>query len=255
MAMELQNEIIDEIRNILCTTHTAADLAESYLRDRNPAGVEPGARDEVTQELSGFDALRERHDLLNEIAEAYFHFSAHILHEGGFFSNRQIHDLLLSPEQITGRIDDGILALELVNNAPTMVNAKSVLTARNNLRYLTREPVYLESSQVTELQMLCLREPEAITDVIRVMGQRPFVRAADGDDRPYLRAFILVLHTLIEHALPKMNDRDGVAGPEAKALIAGILTVFYHEYLSFPSEDYLADLVNRTITDKEQAVL
>jgi hypothetical protein len=247
MAKGREKKIIDEIRTILDSSFPAGELAESYLNNRPPANIESGDRNEIIQELSLFDAIREKHDLLHEIAEAYFHFSAHILYEGGFFSNSRIHDLLLSSDQITGRIDDGITAYELVSSAPVAVNAKTVLSARNHLMYLRQEPVYLESSQLTELQMLCLRAPEAIDEVIRVMGQRPFVRAADSDDRPYLRAFIKVLHVLVESALPAAQGRDGVAGTETKTLIAGILTTFYHEYLSFPSEEYLMDLVNRSI--------
>jgi hypothetical protein len=247
MAKERENEIIDEIRHILCTTVTAAELAESYLHNRNPAGGEPGDRDEIIQELSQFDAIRGRNDLLHEIADAYYHFSAHILYEGGFFSNRRIHDMLLSPDEIGSRIDDSINAYELVSNAPVAVNARSVLVAQNSMMRNVQEPVYLESSQLTELQMVCLREPEAIDDVIRIMKQRPFVRGESSDDKPYLQAFVRVLYQLLKNDLPPTHDNSGGTGSEPKSLTAGILTAFYQEYLSFPSEDYLIDLVNRSI--------
>jgi hypothetical protein len=247
MAKEREKEIIDQIQAILRTSSTVAELAESFLHNRPSSGDQSGDRDEIVQELSGFDRLRGQHDVLNRIVEAYGHFSAHILFEGGFFSNRQIHNMLLSAEQMDSRIDDSITACELTGNAPVSVNVKSVLVARDTMMYLSQAPVYLESSQLTELQMLCLNVPEAITDVMRVMGQRPFFRAAHGDDRPYLQAFVRVLYALLERDLPATRGGGGVAGSETRALIAGILSAFYQEYLSFPSEDYLIDLVNRSI--------
>ncbi len=247
MAKEREKEIIDQIQAILRNSSTAAELAESFLHNRLSSGVQPGDRDEIVQELSGFERLRGQHDVLNGIAEAYGHFSAQILFEGGFFSNRQIHDMLLSADQMDGRIDDSITACELTGNAPVSVNVKSVLVARDNMRYLSQAPVYLESSQLTELQMLCLNDPEAIADVMQVMGQRPFFRAAHRDDRPYLQAFVRVLYALMEKNLPAARGGDGVAGSETRALIAGILSAFYQEYLSFPSEDYLIDLIDRSI--------
>ena len=247
MAKEQEKEIINKIQNILRSSHTASELAESYLNNRPPAGVTSSDLHEIIQELSEFDMLREKHDLLQEIAEAYFHFSARILYEDGFFSNRQIQDMLLSSDQISSRIDDSINAYELLSNVPVSVNANSVLIARNNLMHITQDPVCLESCQLTELQLLCLMVPEAINEVIRLMGERPFVRMENKCDKPYLQAFIRVLHARIENALPTEQDKGRAAGSEPQALIAGILTTFYHEYLSFPSEDYLIDLVNRSI--------
>jgi hypothetical protein len=244
---ERDNKIADEIQGILLTRLTADELADSFLHNRPPVSAASGNRNEIIQELAEFDVLKEKHDVLCEIAEAYFHFSAHILYEGGFFSNRQIHDMLLSPDQIHSRIDDSRHAYELVSSAPVATNAKSVQIARNNLRTLAQEPVYLESSQLTALQMLCLRVPEAINDVMRVMGQRPFVRVEDNDNTPYLQAFIRVVYVLIENALPAIQGNDGADRPERIALIAGILTAFYQEYLSFPSEDYLLNLVERSL--------
>ncbi|NVN90706.1 MAG: hypothetical protein HXX11_08875 [Desulfuromonadales bacterium] len=250
--VERDNNIIDGIQGILLTRSTATELAESFFDKRPPASAASGDRNEIMQELAEFDVLKEKHDVLHEIAEAYFHFSAHILYEGGFFSNRQIHDMLLSSDQIHSRIDDSINAYELVNSAPVATNAKTVLIARNNLRSLAQEPVYLESSQLTELQMLCLRVPEAINDVMRVMGQRPFVRVENDDDKPYLQAFIRVLYVLMGNALPVIKDKDGADRSEMIALIAGILTAFYHEYLSFPSEEYLINLVKRSLSPGTQ---
>lgn len=247
MAKERRNEIIDEIERILCTTVTAAELAESYLRNRPPASGAPGDRDEIIQELSQCDVIRDRDDLLHEIADAYYHFSAHILYEGGFFSNRQIHDMLLSPDEMGSRIDDSINAYELVSSSPVAVNARSVLMAKNSMMRNIQEPVHLESSQLTELQMLCLAVPEALDEVIRVMKQRPFVWGGNSDDRPYLQACIRVVYMLLTHALPTTPGRDGGVEPEPKALIAEILTALYHEYLSFPSEEYLSDLVSRSV--------
>jgi len=247
MAKEQENEILGEIQKILCTTFTATELAESYLNNRPPNGATSDNRDEIKKELSEFEVITGNRDLLNEIVDAYFHFSAPILYEDGYFSNRQIHDMLLTAHELSSKINDSINACELMGSAPVMVNAKSALIARNNLEYLTREPFYLEGSQLTELQMLCLDVPEAINEVIQTMGQRPFIRKADNDDRPYLQACIKVLYTLMEKALPTPQGKDGVAGSETKALIAGILTAFYHEYLSLPSEDYLSDLVNQSI--------
>lgn len=243
MAKERDAVIASEIENILCNRFTSADLAQAYLRNRPRANVEQGDRDEIARELSGLDVIAERPELLNGIVDAYFHFSAHILFEGGFFSNNRINDLLLTPDQITGRIDDGMAAYELVSNAPVLVEAKSVLIAKNNLVYLTREPFYLESSQVTELQMVCLNIPEAIDEVLRLMGERPFIRSELGEDRPYLRAFVRVLNTLMESGA----GSGGAGDLDSKTLIAAILTAFYHEYLSFPTEDYLADLVGSVI--------
>jgi len=247
MAQEQANETIDEIRKILASTFTAAEQAESYLSNRPPNDATSGDRDEIIKELSEFDVITKNHDLLHEIVDAFFHFSAPILFEDGYFSNRQIHDMLLTEDERNKRIEDSITACEFMNSTPVMVNAKSALFAKNNLTHLTQEPFYLERSQLTELQMLCMREPEAINDVIQVMGQRPFIEAANNDDRPYLQAYIRVLYALIEKALPMPQGKDGRAGSETKTLIAGILTAFYHEYLSLPSEDYLIDLVNRSI--------
>lgn len=247
MAKERENEIIDKIRKILCTTLTATELAESYLNNRPPNGATSDNRDEIKKELSEFTEITENHDLLNEIVDAYFHFSAPILYEDGYFSNKQIHDMLLTAHELSSKINDSINACELMGSAPVMVNAKSALIARNNLVYLTQEPFYLENSQLTELQMLCLDAPEAIDEVIQTMGQKPFIREADNDDKPYLQACIKVLYILIEKALPSLQDKDGVAGSKTKALIAGILTAFYQEYLSLPSENYLLDFVNQSI--------
>lgn len=249
MTKELENDIMDRIQRILCTTATAAELAASFLDHRRSAGLSPGDREEIREQLSGVDAVRENPRLLEGIGEAYFHFSAQILYEDGFFSNSQIHDRLVSADQIGGRIDESMAAYELVSNAPVSVNPRSVLAARDNLAYLTGEPFPLKSSQLTALQMLCLDDPEAITDVLRVMGERPFVRAADDDDRPYLRAFVKVLRTLVEHDQPGSRDRDrnAVTGAETRALIAGIVSAFYHEYLTLPSEDYLLDLIDRSL--------
>jgi len=247
MAKKQENEIIDEIHKILCTTFTAAELAESYMNNRPPIGATPDDRDEIKKELSEFDVIMGNQDLLHEIVDAYFHFSAPILYEDGYFSNRQIHDMLLTADQLSSKINDSINACERMGSTPVMVNAKTALIARNNLIYLTQEPFHLESSQLTELQMLCLGVPEAIDRVIQVMGQRPFIREANNDGRPYLQACIKVLYALIKKAFLTPQDKDGLAESETKTLIAGILTAFYHEYLSLPSEDYLIDLVEQSI--------
>lgn len=247
MSKERENGIIHEIDRILCSTSTAAELAEAFLNNQPTASAQPGDREEIREQLSDFDVIRENPELLAGIGDAYFHFSAYILYEGGFFSNSQIHDRLLSMDQIDSRINESITAYELMNNVPLAVNPKSALAARDNLAYLSQEPFCLGSSQLTELQMLCLNDPEAITDVMQVMGQRPFFRAAHSDDRPYLQAFAKVLYVLVERALPATRAGDGVVGSETRTLVAGILSAFYQEYLSFPSEDYLIDLVNRSI--------
>lgn len=244
---ERDNTLADEIEGILRIRHTASGLADSFLHNRIPASVTSADRDEIIRELAGLDILQEKHDLLQGIAEAYFHFSAHILYEAGFFSNRRILDMLLSTDQIHSRIDDSINAYELVNSAPVAINAKSVLVARNNLRSLAHDPVYLESSQLTELQMLCLRVPEAINEVIGVMGRRPFIRGGNDDDKPYLKAFVKVLSVLIATTLPALHDKEGAGQAEMTNLISGILSAFYHEYLCFPSEEYLNNLVNSSL--------
>jgi hypothetical protein len=77
---------------------------------------------------------------------------------------------VLLAEQMDSRIDDSITACELTGNAPVSVNVKSVLVARDTMMCLSQAPVCLESVQLTELQMLCLNAPEAITDVMQVMG-------------------------------------------------------------------------------------
>jgi len=249
MEKELQNRIAGEIENILSCAPTATELAEWYLRNRPSGSAEASCRDEIRQKLSEFEIIDGKQDLLHEISEAYLHFTAYILYEGGFFANNKIHEMLVSSEQLSSRIEESKNAVELFHIMPVSVNPKAELMVRSQYVCNIQEPIYVKSSQLTDLQMLCLRIPEAVHSIVHTMGQRPCIRAEDANDKPYLRAYIKVLFGLISNSIPMEQSNNGITHAKLITLTAGILNAFYDEYLSFPSDDYLIDLVTNSISE------
>lgn len=242
----------EELMTILSCPCTATELAEWYLRERPSGSINASVRDEISKTLSVFDAIDGKPGLIHEISEAYCYFTEYILYEADFFVNNKIHEMLLSLDQVADNIEKSEKTLELIYSMPVSVNPKAELMAREQFICNTREPLYLKSSQLTNLQMFCLRNPEYLDEVVCIMAQRPFVRDVNENDKPYLQAFAKVVYELITNSIPLTHIENGMTQPTLNALIAGVLNAFYNEYLSFPSDEYLMDLVSNSVDKTEE---
>ena len=229
----ISTEISTELNNILCNTFTPTKLAEWYLKDRPSRSVKASFRNDVKEIISGFDLLEGKKDLSNDLANACIYFIPYIRFEAGYITDKLIEERLLSSEKVNSKIGESIKALEIVSGMPLSVGTKAELMAYTQFLCNSCNVMYLEHSQLTALQELCERLPEAIEAVTYTMGQRPFVRAPHASNLLYQQALTRVVHTLLETSIPITRSKKGTSSTDLFALTAGILNAFFSRFPSF----------------------
>lgn len=233
MEKKLVARINTEINNILHHIPTTTELAEWYLKERPSRSIKASFRNDVRTIISGFNLIEEKQDLINELTNACIYFTPYICFEAGYATNELIEERLLTSKKVNSKIDESIKALEIVSGMPLSVGTKAELMAYAQFLCNSSNVMYLEHSQLTALQELCARLPEAIEAVTYAMGQRPFAKAPIGKTLMYQQALTKVVYTLLKTSIPTTQSKKGKSATDLLALTAGLLDAFFNSFPSF----------------------